>query len=284
MCDSDNDINLWLDLEEGEISQEEFERRMYGIEYKETYWEDDSETIQMEDYLMQENECDKNIGTNELEQAFINKLYEDTKTDKILWTGLFCDKHGKNKLVDKCIDKIIKRNCSNNTNGMFKLAAQSCDNISKSNYSNDVVGSLFILNTSFQSLEVLLVTRYFPENMAQKGKNECNDAGQESEIFMQEDDTTVYPDISQLEAINFAVMNNSDLNEVKTPDLDDIDILDVDYEEVMLLLQEIYRQLNGKIISSNRDNMIAYLGNMCNRTKPAHASNYSNVPDEEIPF
>ena len=114
MCDSDNDINLWLDLEEGEISQEEFERRMYGIEYKETYWEDDSETIQMEDYLMQENECDKNIGTNELEQAFINKLYEDTKTDKILWTGLFCDKRGKNKLVDKCIDKIDK--CDFNIN------------------------------------------------------------------------------------------------------------------------------------------------------------------------
>lgn len=284
MCDSDDDINLWLDLEEGEISQEEFERRMYGIEYKETYWEDDSETIQMEDYLMQENECDKNIGTNELEQAFINKLYEDTKTDKILWTGLFCDKRGKNKLVDKCIDKIIQRNCSNNTNGMFKLAAQSCDNISKSDYSNDVVGSLFILNTSFQSLEVLLATRYFPENTAQKGKNECNDAGHESEIFIQEDNTTVYPDISQLETINFAVMNNNDLNEVKTPDLDDIDILDVDYEEVMLLLQEIYRQLNGRVISSNRDDMIAYLGNMRNQAKPAHASDYSNVTDEEIPF
>ena len=285
MCDSDNDINLWLDLEEGEISQEEFERKMYGIEYEETYWEDDSEIIQTEDYLMQESECDKNIDTNELEQAFINKLYEDTKADKFLWKGLFCDKRGKNKLVDKCIDKIIQRNCSNNTNGMFRLAAQSCDKISKSDYSNDVVGSLFVLNTSFQPFEILLITRYFPKNTTQKDENKYNDAaGQESEIFIQEDDTDVYPDINELEVINFAVINNSDLNETKTPNLDDIDILDVDYEEVTSLLQEIYRQLNGKIINSNRNDMIAYIDGMYNWPKSAHASNYSNVSDEEIPF
>ena len=76
----DDEINLWLDLEEGEISQEEFDRRMYGIgEYYDydfepnCYYDDVSEN----EFNYDEGESIMKSNLNELFDQVKNVLGEE---------------------------------------------------------------------------------------------------------------------------------------------------------------------------------------------------------------
>lgn len=257
MCDSDDDINLWLDLEEGEISQEEFEREMYGVKTCEDNWGDSfgdpCEEIAWEQQLefqacVRELERINNMNFDELAEEFTAKLYRETTLDAIRWSIVSND---ESETINLCIEKTIAR----------KSLKEDTDSDLENIIDNLL---MFKIDLKQQSLTVYLIAKHSDKSYNNTKKQ------------------LTLPDIDSVKVVSLAVQNH------------DNEALDIIYaggkdEDIESLLKEIFRQLQGRIMNNtNRKYVIEYLSD--DYTKHVEKKNNPldyfgpQVPDEEIPF
>ena len=236
-----NDLALYLDMEEGEISQEEYEEKTCGVDYYEIEaehaFQDDEPTL--EDIVCK-------LDTEDLMESFVSKLYNDTVSDVIVWNRGAGKLRGYAGFLAEYKEKIQEKALAANydyesvTRHYFKIKDDTEFN-----------GKIFLFSTCAGRLRVYCVVRY--------GKGVTEDEyteGMHDDVYVNDEDfTDGIPDIEKAFFLDLVVDNGEEM-----------DILsDCNVQTIDLLLQEIYRQIQfGGISKENRRRMIDYLTNGSN--------------------